>query len=303
MYMENNMAKHFVLQLGSLITLYLSITFLVVLLFNIINLLFPDVTEGYWMLESASESVRLAIAMLIVFFPTYLILTRRVNTLRRAEANSTYLGLTKWLMYLSLLVGGGIILGDLVAVIYSFLEGELTTRFLLKAGVLLAIVSAAFYYYLQDARGYWLKREKISIYYGLGMAVVVLTSLVTGFFHIETPVVVREMKLDDTQIQHLQSIQSKIEEVMSISSSTLPKSLEEAYDGFPIPEAPEDRPAYTYEVTKAGFNLCATFSRASTPETADMYYAKPMFETGMLIKNGSNWSYKEGRYCFERITK
>jgi hypothetical protein len=42
------------------------------------------------------------------------------------------------LVYLSLLVGGGVLLGDLVAVILAFLNGEITTRFILKAGVLLS---------------------------------------------------------------------------------------------------------------------------------------------------------------------
>lgn len=300
--MENNTAKHFVLQLGSLITLYLSISFLLVLLFSIINLLYPDAVENYYQIEGDTSSVRLGIAMLIVFYPTYLILTRKVNTFRRAEANNNYLGLTKWLMYLSLLIGGGVLLGDLVAIILGFLNGELTTRFLLKALVLLAIVGAAFYYYLQDARGYWIKREKISIYYALAMTVVVIGTLLTGFFHTETPTQVREMKLDDTQVQDLQQIQWRIQEALSISTSTLPSSLEEIYAGFPVPKAPEDREAYTYEATTAGFKLCATFSRDSADINGDMMY-KPVIEPSMLIKNPDNWSYKAGRYCFDRIIK
>jgi hypothetical protein len=48
------------------------------------------------------------------------------------------------LVYLSLLVGGGVLLGDLVAIILAFLNGEITTRFILKAGVLLVVVGAAF---------------------------------------------------------------------------------------------------------------------------------------------------------------
>ncbi|MEN9922388.1 MAG: hypothetical protein RL097_665, partial [Candidatus Parcubacteria bacterium] len=39
--MENHTAKHFVLQLGSLASLYLSLSFLLVLLFGVINLIFP----------------------------------------------------------------------------------------------------------------------------------------------------------------------------------------------------------------------------------------------------------------------
>lgn len=300
--MENNTAKHFVLQLGSLITLYLSISFLLVLLFNIINLIYPDAVEGYWEIESSSNSVRLGIAMLIVFFPTYLVLTRKVNVLRRRETNNAYLGLTKWLMYISLLIGGGVLLGDLVAVILAFLNGELTTRFILKAIVLLVIVGAAFYYYLQDARGYWLSKEKASIMYAGVMAIIVAASLITGFFYTETPAEVREMRLDETQITDLQQIQWKIEEQLQISTSTLPKSLEDLYGEFPIPKAPENREAYSYEITKKGFELCATFSHDSS-QMNEQYIAKPMFETGIIIKNSDNWSYKAGRYCFDRIVK
>jgi Domain of unknown function (DUF5671) len=299
--MENNTAKHFVLQLGSIITLYLSISFLLVLLFSVINLIYPDAAERYWEIESASQSVRLGIAMLVVFFPVYLYVTRMVNENRRKETNTLYLGLTKWLMYLSLLIGGGVLMGDLVAVILAFLNGELTTRFLLKAAVLLVVVGAAFYYYLQDTKGYWLAREKSSVYYALGMTVVVVASLVTGFFHTETPTQVRELRLDETQVADLQNIQYKIEEFMSLSSSTLPADLAEAYNGFEMPIAPEDRPAYTYELTAKGFNLCATFSRDSSADKVDVY--APVFDIKMPIKNANNWSYKEGMYCFERVTK
>ncbi len=142
--MENNTAKHTVLQLGALITLYVSLTSLVVLLFSIINLQLPDAIDSYWEIESSASSVRYAIAMLVVFFPTYITLTRVVNKTRRSETNPTYLGLTKWLLYLSLLVGGGVLLGDAVVVILNFLEGEITMRFLLKAVTLFLVVGVAF---------------------------------------------------------------------------------------------------------------------------------------------------------------
>jgi hypothetical protein len=301
--MENNTAKHFVLQLGSLITLYLSISFLIVLVFALISLLYPDATDYYYQIESYSSSVRIGIAMLMVFFPAYLILTRLVNTQRRKESGGAYIGITKWLMYLSLLIGGGVLLGDFVAVIYQFLEGELTTRFLLKAAFLLVVVGAAFYYYLKDTHGFWLKNERASLLYAGAMSTVVLTALVVGFFHVETPAEVREMRLDETQIADLQQIQWKVEEVLQLrGTSTLPTNLEALYSGVDIPVAPEDREAYSYEVTNTGFTLCATFSRDSS-EISEEFAAKPTYDTGRLIKNPDNWSYQAGRYCFDRIVK
>jgi hypothetical protein len=297
--MENHTAKNFVLQLGSLITLYLSITFLLVLLFNIINLLYPDAVEGYYQIESSSEGVRLGIAMLLVFFPTYLILTRKINSIRRQDTSTYYSGLTKWLVYLSLLIGGGVLLGDLVAVILAFLNGEITTRFILKAVSLLIVVGAAFYYYLQDARGYWTTREKISIYYAGAMSLVVLFSLVVGFNHIKTPNQVREMKLDETQVSDLQNMQFRIEDYLRVNNA-LPATIEELYVGVETPVAPENRDAYLYKITDKGFELCATFAFPSQNPNTYSYPVAELTKT-IAIKGRDNWDHKDGRYCFERV--
>lgn len=304
--MENQTAKHFVLQLGSLITLYLSVSFLLVLVFSIINLLYPDAAQGYYEIESSSYSARLGMAMLVVFFPTYTYLTRTVNELRRKESETAYHGITKWLIYLSLLIGGGVLLGDFVAVILTYLNGELTTRFILKAAFLLIVVGVAFYYYIQDARGYWVKKEQSSIIFGGAMAVTVIASIIVGFLNIESPAVVREMKLDSTQVNDLQEMQWRVQDFITISSSTLPKTISEVYGEFEAPRAPEGREAYTYEVTETGFKLCATFAH----ETIDQHNNFPMAsidkefgDNTITIRNPDNWSHKEGRYCFDRIVK
>jgi len=299
--MEKNTAKHFVLQLGSLISLYLSLSFLITLLFGIINLTFPNASEGYWVIESASNNVRLGIAMVIVFFPTYIMLTRAVNRTRRTDTDHAYLSLTKWLIYLSLLVGGGILLGDLAVVIMTFLNGDITIRFILKAVTMLVIIGFAFYYYLLDAQGYWIENEKRSVSYGVVVAIIVLAVIIFGFFHIATPGTVAAMKLDEKQIQDLQQIQWKIESVIS-TTSAVPATLEDAFVGFDIPVAPAGREDYTYQVTDVGFQLCATFSQTSEVQVVVDIYANPVDLT-RPVKNADSWQYKAGRYCFERIIK
>ncbi len=297
--MENHTAKHFVLQLGSLASLYLSLGFLLSLLFGIINIMFPDAVDDYWVIEGAHSSVRLGIAMVIVFFPTYLILTRLVNTMRRSEASGAYLVLTKWLVYLSLLVGGGVLLGDLVAIIMTFLEGEITQRFICKALAVLVVVGAAFYYYILDARGYWLKNEQKSIMFAVGAIVVVLASLGFGFLNIETPAAVREQKLDATQVTDLQQIQWRVQDY-AMTNSTLPDSLDKLSEPA-IPVAPENRAAYRYTVTKEGFELCATFTQPSTENENYMYPASTGIEGKMLIQNPDNWQHGTGEVCFKRV--
>lgn len=302
--MENHTAKHFVLQLGSLASLYLSLSFLLVLLFGLINIAMPDAADSYWEIDRAREGIKIGIAMTIVFFPAYLWLTRVVNKNRRLSSDHSYLGLTKWLIYLSLLVGGAVLLGDLVAVIMFYLEGDITTRFVLKAVSVLVVVGAAFQYYLMDVKGYWLANEAKSKTAGLIAGIVALSVVIAGFINVESPAEVRERKIDDEQVNDLQEIQWQIVDYLAINES-LPESLGVLADeqGVKVPNSPEGRPAYKYEVTEKGFTLCATFV---TDSLEDEYYfgrAYPVDTDKPAIVNPDNWQHGTGEHCFERVVK
>lgn len=302
--MENHTAKNFVLQLGSLISLYLSLSFLILLLFSLINLLIPDAADTVWDIESAASTVRIGISMVVVFFPTYLIMTRLVNTARRKDPQHNYLGLTKWLIYLSLLVGGAALLVDLVVVIQAFLEGDITQRFILKAVLFSLVVGSAFYYYLLDARGHWLHHEKQSIGFGVSTGIVVLVTIILGFLNIDTPAQVRQQKLDDIQVSDLQDIEWRVQDYLTINGS-LPIDLTELYGDTVVPSAPDDRPAYTYTVTETGFKLCATFfapSPAGKYRTIARPVAVKMTETPTIV-SPDNWEHPAGEYCFTRVVK
>jgi hypothetical protein len=287
-----NTPRNFALQLGALLTLYASIASLTALLFAVITITFPDAADTYYHREGASEVVRFSIATLIVVFPVYLWLTRTVNQIRRKESG-TYLSLTRWLIYLSLVVGGGVLIGDFIALINGFLSGDLTTRFALKAAVLGSIVLAAFYYYLKDAQGYWQNHEKKSIWFGYGATAVVTASLILGFMHSETPDEVREAQIDDNQVSDLQSMQWRIEDYYRLNQE-LPASLTVAFEGFEAPVAPEDRSSYQYNLTSSTtYQLCAEFGGDSKQSE----FSRPVT---VMDKNYS-WTHKAGEWCFERV--
>jgi hypothetical protein len=293
-----NTPKNFVLQLGSLISLYVSITALIMLAFGVINVTYPDAAEGAWQYESAASSIRFGIALLIVFFPTYVALTRLVNTIRRKE-QGVYLTLTKWLIYLSLVIGGASLLGDLVALILGFLEGDLTTRFLLKALVFLIVVGTAFTYYVLDVRGYWERNESASVWYAGAVSIAVLIALVSGFQHVDPPSVVREQRLDEQQIVDLRDIQYRISEYYIINGS-LPTSINMLYEGIESPAAPEGRANYEYDLTAPDqFTLCAEFGAPT--QVVDRSVSRPIVETGAIIKNPEMWDHGIGRWCFDRF--
>lgn len=295
--MEQHTAKNFALQLGALISLYVSISFLLVLLFGIITLLFPSASDYYYERSAAMDSIRLGIALIVVFFPTCLLLTRLVNQARRSTTqDSTYAGLVKWLLYLSLLVGGVVLLSDLAIIIMTYLNGDLTVRFALKALSVLVVTGAAFFYYLMDVRGVWLSRERTSITYGAAAAVAMLASIVLGVTLIDTPTEMRERRIDDTQLQSLQSIQSDIISYTQ-TNGALPKTLSEIPNKNPSTySAPVGRPDYEYSVTGAGFRLCAQFALPSIED--DTRYAYWDDKPGVF--NANDWQHGTGKECFER---
>jgi hypothetical protein len=290
-----NTPKHFVIQLGSLITLYVSITSLLVLIFSITNLKFPDEAASYWEDESAREAIRVSIAMLVVFFPAYLGLTRVSNQSRRKELHGKYSTFAKWLVYLSLLVSAGIVLIDLVVLINFFLNGEITQRFLVKVFALLVVVGAAFQYYALDIRNYFYNRVKASLYFALGATVVVVVALALGYSYIETPTEVREMRLDEQQVDDLRNVYWQVEESYQ-AHTVLPESMEELYQDGGLPEAPTGRDAYAYAVTDATtFELCATFAHPS--QDTEFGRVAPVTEKNY------NWAHESGEKCFTRTVR
>lgn len=290
--MKDATPKNFVLQLGALISLYLTITFVLVLLFGLINLLVPDSADSYFSQESAQNSLRLSIAMLLVFFPTFITLTRLVNVVRRQLHDATYLTITKWLLYLSLLAAGLTILIDLVVLIVTFLEGEVTVRFLCKVLAVFTVVGLAFGYYLKDVRGYWVTHENESKLYGLLVSLFVIVTVVFAFFMIDSPESARAIKFDNQKVGHLQDMKWRIEDYYR-SNQSLPATITDVYDLFPVPTPPDDTMMYRYEVVDEKFyELCAEFNQAS--QTIENPTIRPVFEKNY------NWEHQAGEWCFQR---
>lgn len=291
------MAKSFVLQLASLVTLFVSLPAFITLLFGIINLQFPDAADQYWQVSGNEEAIRYSIAVLVIFFPAYLVITRLVNKARRNEGE-LYHTLTRWLIYLALLVGGVVMLTDLAVVVYTFLNGEITVRFLLKAGALLAVIAGAFYYYAMDAKDHWRHKEKQSIQIGAMALVVVAAAAIYGATLIDTPSVAREIRLDQEQINDLQDIQWRVEAFYQEKNS-FPANLDTLYGDFEVPASPEGRDPYVYHTASAGtYVLCATFAHP-TPESERQVH-KPISTSEAAYLQNQNWEHPAGAKCFER---
>jgi len=142
------------LHILAIITLYTSAVSFTALIFQYINVLLPDPLErdAYYLLQSYYRSIRWSISALSVVFPTYLAASWYLNKLYAASPEKRNLRIRKWLLYFTLFAASLIIVGDLVTLIYNFLGGELTARFLLKIFTVFFVAGSIFWYYFWDLR-------------------------------------------------------------------------------------------------------------------------------------------------------
>ena len=294
--MEQNIPKLFAIQFGSLVTLYVSVTTLLVLLFNIINVVFPDALTYYSTSEGARAAIRTAIATTVVFFPAYLVLMRYSNRMRLSTTQGEYTSVMRWLIYLSLLIAGLILLGDLVTLLLYFLNGEITMRFILKVIVLFVVIGAVFYYYLQDVRGHFRTRQKEVRYYAGAALGLTLLAVVIGLMHIEAPQMIRDQRLDDQMVADLQGIQYTVDNYYQVNGA-LPTDLSTLYakGNAPIPPTAGkngEPAAYEYIPKDAThYQVCATFLTDNTKLAQQQ--ARPI--------GGVDWSHTTGRNCFDEV--
>lgn len=121
------------------------------LLFDLIDLMMPNEDQTNYRSSYLYNSIRTSIAGLIVSVPLFGTLAVLIMLGRRKNPEMQRSRIRKWLTYLTLVVAGCTIVGDLISVFSSFLNGELTPRFLLKALALGAIAGGIFGYFIQDA--------------------------------------------------------------------------------------------------------------------------------------------------------
>lgn len=291
--------KDFFLYVGAMVTLYISVFALVALLFQYIEVLFPDRLEYFR--NPYSGAIRFQIASLIVIFPVYLFITRLLNRDLRQRPEKKNLGIRKWLIYFTLFVAGATVLVDLIVLLNTFLGGELTTRFILKVFVVLVVVGNVFFYYFFDLKGKWEKEPRTAKAIGLVVSLIVLISVIGGFFIMGSPQKQRLLRFDQEKVNDLQSIQWQIVNYWQ-QKEMLPETLDDLEDpisGFGVPKDPQSDESYDYTVSgKLSFELCAVFNNKTQEFGAGQPRPFPL-EKSRGIEN-VNWEHGVGGACFER---
>lgn len=123
--------------------------YLISLIFSILNLKLPDPADYVYQERYAVDQIRWAIATLIVSVPAFVWMTLLTDRKIAQDAGHQRSLVRKWLTYLALFVSALGFFGDAIFVIYSFLNGEITLRFALKAATVAIVSAAIFFYYLR----------------------------------------------------------------------------------------------------------------------------------------------------------
>lgn len=312
--------KFFFLSLFILVWLITTVTSFLNLVFGILNKKFPDILNatysyGYDTYELAG--VRGALATLIVVFPIFLTVSYFWTKLAAEKLGRVDLTIKKWMLYLIVFLASIAITVDLITLVRYFVEGEITTRFILKVAVTLVVALLVGLYYLFELRGEKDKKP-VRVIFAAAASLFAAVAIVYGFMTIGSPAKQRLLRFDERRIQDLQSIQGQIVMYWQ-QKEALPESLPDLADplvGYTVPPDPEFESGKLYEYYVKGdltFELCATFalpmpkgwkeySGGGEPvplvypgRDVEISYSYP----GPVRTNGS-WDHEAGRACFER---
>ena len=285
--------KDIFLHLVGIIALIASAISFLTIVFQCVNIFFPNSLDGYYSSQSAYSGVRWGISFLVVAFPVFVFVMRSFRKEYAENPEKRSLPIRKWLLYFALFIAALVILGDVVALLNNFLEGDLTARFIFKVLAVFFTAGAVFRYYIWELKSAeFTPAMKVLVYF---VSAIALASIVTGFILVGSPAKERARKSDERRISELQTIQSEIIYYWQ-RKETLPNSLSDVSDsirGFSVPKDPSTNEEYAYETTgDNSFTLCANFVLPSSETSGGV--SKPMYG------GGDFWEHDSGEVCFDK---
>lgn len=285
--------KEVIVQILSIIALYVSVGALFGVVFAFIDALFPGVVSAVGVFDVPNESVRFAVATLIIAFPLFVWLSRLVEKEVAALGAGTEFLTRKWLLYITIALAGAAIAGTAVSVLFSYLNGDITARFIAKALTIVVVSAAGLTYYralLKSGAADAMKKMVPLVY---AVNIVVVAAIAVGLMLSGSPSKVRAYNQDRDRANDLMSIQIELNSYWS-KKIDLPAALKDAEDPnsyFVVPTDPATGAAYEYKkLSTKSYELCATFALPSRPKGANEYTdpAEVYFQ------------HSDGRVCFTR---
>ena len=317
--------------LGIGISLVVSVTNLLQILFAAVDRKFVDILNTTTYVDMTQSDVRFAIASLVVMFPIYVGLSWYTARDISKFLYKQDIPVRKIMVYCTLFVTVLALIGTLVSLIYTYLGGELSVRFGLKALSVFVVSLALFGYYYYSLRRDYSKKTSIPMIITLLASVLVIASIVWSVSIIGSPSEMRAKKIDSARLSDISRIQQEILNRIQ-TTDKLPLKLVEldnAFQGYKVPVDPVTQESYVYKITQqpvikmnyttnrkemtksAIFELCATFDTVREVDARGLPVEKGGVMTTDSFYSAQNyyyegdmspfWNHGVGETCFKRI--
>lgn len=305
--MENHVKmtpKDFFMHLLGFFALYASVISFLTLVFQYINVIFPDKLNYYF--TGILDTIRWSSSALLVVFLVFILVNWLIGKDFGKNPEKRDLKFRKWLIYFTLFASAVTIVVDLIRLVYNFYGGEILANFILKVAIVLLVAAGVFLYYFWDLKRTADKKYQLPKIIAIVTSIVVLSAIVAGFFVVGSPAVQRQRSFDDRRVNDLQVIQSQIINYWQMKQKLPVKliDLNDSISGFVAPVDPETGAEYEYAVTSPlAFDLCAIFNIKNLGNAGDTAGNVPMPRSAIYPDNdpySQNWSHSAGRVCFAR---
>lgn len=247
------------------------------IIFQIINKNIIDALEQFRGRYSPHQ-LKFAISALIISAPIFYITMWQIYKNLFSGALGKDSGVRRWLTYLVLFVSSVVMIGWLIATVNSFLDGELTAKFILKAITAISIAATIFTFYLYDIKREQVagKKDKVIQIYFYGSLAVVIAVFTASLFFVESPTETRNRKLDQRILENFNDIDRAVNDYY-YDKKKMPENLDELASEFNYLtskgiEDPLSKKKYEYKTTSdKKYELCAVF-RASNKDENEVKY-------------------------------
>jgi len=272
---DNSPAKYAFFYMLSLVALIFMALSTGMIIFQIINKNIKDLVDMY---SYDSTALKFAISAIIISTPIYYVLMWLIGKSLFEGKLSKESEIRRWLSYLILFIASVVMIGWLIATIFSFLNGELTLKFILKSLTSIIISATVFTYYFYDIRRAEIagKKDKIIKIYFYSSLAIIIAVLISAFVFVESPAETRNLKRDNEILNRFSNIDGAMNSFFSIKGK-LPNDLNELmanvdYINENNTKDPITGQKFDYKVIDdRTYEICSNFMTSNKGEIKDQY--------------------------------
>lgn len=260
--------------------------------FQFINKWFSkEIIFGQVVSPFSQTALKWQMAALLIAAPVYFLLSSLVRKALKTNELKADNKVRLWITYIILFVAVAAAVGDLITATFRLLNGDYTTRFLLKCLVILVVVAWVFsYYWLEIKSPKTLNDSSLPKIMGVISLVAIIVSFLGTFLILESPLLARQKAADRTRVANLQEIKYAIDDYYR-EYQKLPATLDDlrlARGYIKITDLKTGM-AFDYQPTGAiAYRLCAEFDGENKTDSDDYKYYP------------SEFLHDAGRNCFDR---